>query len=74
MPTVLRRSGPDMVRDGKPFTPRGMIHRCEDCGFVGAAFGIRSGDKLLSYCGWKNGNPICIGKAKSHPDLLAGAA
>jgi hypothetical protein len=65
MPTVLRRSGPDIWRNGKATTPRAMIHTCETCGFEGAAFGIHTGSKLLSFCGWRNGAPVCVGKAKS---------
>lgn len=64
MPTTLRRSGPDMPDyRGKTKTPRAMIHFCEGCGYEGAAFGEREGGRLLSYCGWSNGNPVCINKA-----------
>jgi len=64
MPTILRRSGPDFERDGQMVTPRAMIHFCETCGYEGAAFGIRRGDKLLSYCGWVNGDAVCVGKGR----------
>ncbi len=65
MPTILRRSGPDTLgKDGKHTTPRAMIHFCETCGYEGAAFLLRDGHKLLSYCGWQNGAPVCVGKAK----------
>lgn len=74
MPTVLRRSGPDFERDGTIVTPRAMIHFCEECGFEGASFGIHKGEKLLSYCGWVNGNPVCIGKGRAGGDLLGRAA
>lgn len=64
MPTVLRRSGPDILdKFGKVTTPRAMIHFCETCGYEGAAFGARVGGKLLSYCGWQNGAPVCVKKA-----------
>ena len=64
-PTVLRRSGRDFTdRKGVARQPRAMIHRCEGCGFEGAAFGVKNGAKLLSYCGWRNGNPYCI----EHPE------
>jgi len=64
MPTVMRRSGPDRYINGKVFTPRAMVHFCEDCGFEGAAFLLRRNGKLLSYCGWRDGDPVCIGKAR----------
>ncbi len=66
MPTILRRSGPDIV-DAKfnHRVPRAMIHFCETCGYEGAAFGIHADGKLLSYCGWQNGAPVCVGKAKA---------
>lgn len=68
MPTVLRRSGPDiLIRKGADFerhTPRAMIHFCETCGFEGAAFGVHADGKLLSYCGWQNGAPVCVGKGR----------
>jgi hypothetical protein len=52
------------MRDGAMVTPRAMIHFCETCGFEGAAFGIHRGDRLLSYCGWVNGRPVCVGKGR----------
>jgi hypothetical protein len=65
MPTVLRRSGPDIPqRDGTVKTPRAMIHFCEECGYEGASFGIHVGGVLRSYCGWRPGSPVCIGKGK----------
>jgi len=72
MPTVLRRSGREFLRDGKSVTPRAMVHFCEDCGYEGASFGIHAGGVLRSYCGWRNGSPVCVGKGRA--DLLAGAA
>lgn len=75
MPTILLRSGPDFIRNDVTVTPRAMIHRCEDCGFEGAAFGIRQGDRLLSFCGWIDGDAKCIGKGREAPaDLLGSAA
>lgn len=66
MPSVLRRSGPDVLRKyGTHFTPRAMIHFCETCGYEGAAFGIHKDGVLRSYCGWVNGDVACVGKAKA---------
>jgi len=66
MPTILRRSGPDIIDDKfNRKTPRAMIHFCEDCGYEGAAFGIHLGGTLRSYCGWRNGDAVCVGKAKA---------
>jgi hypothetical protein len=38
------------------------IYFCEVCGFEGAAFGQKHGDQVLSYCGWVDGRPVCVGK------------
>jgi hypothetical protein len=65
MPTIMRRSGPDIVRDGVTVTPRAMIHVCEECGYEGAAFGVHQGDRLFSFCGWRDGNPVCVGKGRA---------
>lgn len=43
-------------------TPMALIHYCEDCGYEGAAFGVHSGGRILSYCGWVDGEPKCIHK------------
>lgn len=74
MPTILRRSGSDFLRADVLTTPRAMIHFCEDCGFEGAAFGRRDGDRILSFCGWVDGQPQCIGKGRAAPADLLGAA
>jgi hypothetical protein len=74
MPTVLRRSGPDFIRNGAAVTPRAMIHFCEDCNFEGAAYGIRQGGKLLSYCGWVDSAPACIRMGAAPADLLGRVA
>lgn len=64
MPTVQRRSGPDILqRDGTVKTPRALIHFCETCGYEGAAFGVHEAGVLRSYCGW-NGDAVCVNKAK----------
>lgn len=61
MPTVLRRSGPDILqRDGSVLTPRAMVHRCEVCGYEGAAFLVRADGRLLSYCGNVGGEFRCV--------------
>lgn len=74
MPTVLRRSGPDFTRAGAGVTPRAMIHFCEGCGYEGAPFQVRTGGKLLSYCGWADGAPVCVGKGRAGSDLFGRAA
>lgn len=63
MPSVLRISGPGFIRNGVLLTPRALVSTCETCG-ADAPFGIRRGDKLLTYCGYRNGEPVCIGKGK----------
>lgn len=62
-PSVLRRSGPDTIRNGAPFTPRALLHFCEICGEP-ASYG--EGVDLLRnkpgrwFCGVDgNRNPIC---------------
>lgn len=49
------------------------IYTCEGCGFVGAPFGVKSHEGVLSYCGYQQGQPVCIGKGKG-PALAAPAA
>jgi hypothetical protein len=51
MPSVLRRSGPDIERNGSLVTPRALISTCdhEGCGEA-APFGDNSSGKLLSWC------------------------
>ena len=66
MPTEYVRSGPDTIRDGVPVTPLGAVHKCEGCGYVGAPFGIKRGDEVLSYCGWVDGLPTCVGKGRAN--------
>ena len=41
------------------------IYFCEGCGFKGAGFGVKRADGQLSYCGWVNGEPKCVGKGKT---------
>lgn len=43
-------------------SPLAMIHYCEECGYEGAAFGIRRNGSIYSYCGWVGGEPKCVGK------------
>jgi hypothetical protein len=43
------------------------IYTCEGCGFVGAPFGIHQGDRVLSYCGYRDGQPTCVGKGRKAP-------
>lgn len=66
MPTVLRRTGPDFVLNGKTIEPRREVHFCEVCGYenAGAIFWPKGG-KLLSFCGSVNGNPACVGKGRA---------
>lgn len=64
MPTDYVISGPDLTRDGKTVTPMAPIYTCEGCGYKGAAFGVKHGDEVLSYCGWEAGHPVCVGKGR----------
>lgn|GEM_PF-6185722 len=65
MTTELVPSGPDITRDGKSVTPLASLYRCEGCGYVGAPFGYKRGDEVVSYCGWDGHKPICVGKGKA---------
>lgn len=65
MPSVLRRSGLDYVKEGKTITPRAAIHFCEVCNFEGAMFGDTIDGKRLYWCGWVNKQPACAGKGKA---------
>lgn len=49
MPSVLRRTGRDIERNGVPVTPRGIVSTCEVCGEP-APFGDNSSGKLLTWC------------------------
>lgn len=65
MPTITVRSGPDIVgKHGERKTPQAMVHYCEDCGYEGAAFGVHKDGVLRSYCGWRDGDAMCVGKAQ----------
>lgn len=63
MPSELRQIGPPFV-DGKgeTRTPRALLSWCEDCGAANAAFGIKIGDQVLTYCGWVDGEPKCVNR------------
>jgi hypothetical protein len=50
MPTILRRSGPAIMRNGVAVEPRAMIHICEGCGAEGAPFIFWDGKAMLSWC------------------------
>lgn len=64
MPSVFRRIGPDFVdRKGDTRTPRALTTWCEACNYQGASFGIIDGQgNRLWYCGWRDGEPVCVGK------------
>jgi hypothetical protein len=76
MPTVLRRSGPDFIRDGVTITPRAVIDICDTCGFEGAAFTENAGGKRVSFCGIDAATKrfVCIGKGRAGGDLVGRAA
>jgi len=65
MPTEFKQSGPPIQRGNESVTPMAPIYSCEGCGFKGAAFGQKHGDGVLSYCGWRNGGPVCVGKGRA---------
>ena len=62
MPTEFRPCGPVFTRNNETVTPMAPIYFCEVCAFEGAAFGQKRGDEVLSYCGWVDGRPVCVGK------------
>lgn len=75
MPFALRQSGPSFERDGQTITPRAMISTCETCGYIGAPFGFVdpvTGHKT-AWCGWRNGEPVCVGRGNAQ-DLFGAAA
>lgn len=49
MPSILRRTGPDIERNGVPVTPRGIVSTCEVCGEP-APFGLLSAGGYRSFC------------------------
>lgn len=53
-----------MLRNNQEVTPMAPIYTCEGCGYKGAPFGMKRGDQVLSYCGWRNGEPVCVGLGK----------
>jgi hypothetical protein len=64
MPTEYVPSGPDIDRNNQRVTPMAPIYSCEGCGHKGAPFGVKRGDEMLSYCGWVDGGPVCVGKGR----------
>ena len=40
------------------------IYFCEVCGFQGAAFLRKQGERTLSYCAY-DGRPVCVGRGNS---------
>jgi hypothetical protein len=67
MPTVLRRSGPDFVRNGVVISPKAMIHLCEGCGAEGAPFLFFDGKRMLSWCAYSNGAGYCAKAPAADP-------
>lgn len=65
-PAILRRSGPDFTPRGQSEkqTPRALIQFCADCNYEGAAFGDVVDGKREFWCGWRDGQPVCIGKGR----------
>ena len=55
MPSVLRKSGPPIERNGVATTPRALVSTCEVCGDP-APFGDNSSGKLLTWCAAHNPN------------------
>jgi hypothetical protein len=49
MPSVLRRSGLDFIRNGSTVSPRAIVSTCEVCGDP-AAFGDNSTGAYLTWC------------------------
>ncbi|WP_147276132.1 hypothetical protein [Pelagibacterium lacus] len=64
MPTEYRPSGPTFTRNNETVTPMAPVYFCEECGHEGAGFGQKHGDHVLSYCGWRDGRPVCVGKGE----------
>jgi hypothetical protein len=62
MPTEYVISGPDMTHGNAKVTPKAPIYYCEVCNFKGAPFGVKRGDEVLSYCGWRDNEPVCVGR------------
>jgi hypothetical protein len=50
------------------------IYFCEGCGFKGAGFGVKRADGQMSYCGWVNGEPKCVGRGKGEAPAAAVAS
>lgn len=41
------------------------IYFCEGCEAPNAAFGVVRADGRLNYCGWENGQAVCVGKGRA---------
>ncbi|NGP19267.1 hypothetical protein [Devosia aurantiaca] len=65
MPTEYQPTGAEIVVNGKRVPATAPIYLCEGCGYRGAPFQQKRGDELLSYCGWNDGRPVCIGKGRA---------
>lgn len=64
MPTEYRPSGPEITRNNQTVVPEAPIYFCETCNFEGAAFGQIVAGERRSYCGWRDGAPVCVGRSK----------
>lgn len=69
MPIKYANTSGAIVDDNAP-APKFPIYFCEHCGFQGAAFHVKQGDRVLSYCGWNAGRPVCIDKGKSSVSIV----
>ncbi len=69
MPFVLRRSAPDFTRPtGEKITPIALVGICDGCGYEGAPYGLIKGDVKQAFCGWRDGQPVCVGRGEERTD------
>lgn len=73
MPTRYSTSNGTLSDTQSGSEPKFPIYFCEICGFRGAAFNVRRADGQLSYCGWVNNEPGCVGKGKSEGQAIKAA-
>lgn len=64
MPTKFQ-SDKGVVSPGPTAEAKFPIYFCEGCGAPNAGFGVARVEGRLSYCGWENGNAVCVGKGRA---------
>jgi hypothetical protein len=74
MPTKFQSATGEISASPEGQGAKFPIYFCEGCGYHGAGFGLVRADGRLSYCGWQDGGPVCVGKGKEQDSAPAKAA